>query len=331
MAHLDNNLESFPMTMLPLNDRYQVEINHFKRADNCHLFNEASYFKLHANLASDHYCQLVNVANQKVYATIAFYQSDEGCYVSPLRGTFGGISINIETDIKMIESFVGLIIAYLIANGAIQILIKQPPFSHDLPFASVMTNILLRQNFMLENHELNYDLRVNTNPFEEKLSSGNRKRVRKCVREGLIADSVDLSDIASVYEVIKYNRERKGFFVSMTLEQLENMASRFSSKVFLFAVWENSRREKMLASAVCLALSDSIFYVFYWGDVAGVETYSPITLLASEIYAFCQNNNYQILDVGTSTLNAEPNYGLIQFKKGLGFTESLKPNFIWNK
>jgi len=329
LTHFDLASAHLPQTVLGVDDKFRIEINHFRQSTHDNLFNEIAYFKLHASSANDCYMQLVNPANGKVYATIAFYQVDEHQFSSPKRGTYGGLEIHCELELKAIERFLALSIAHLKKLGATAITMKLAPFSHNLALSSTMFNLLLRQVFELDNHELNYDMQVDKSAFLDRVSYGNNKRIRKCLRDGVTVAQVELNQLANVYAVIQENRLRRGFSVSMTAEQLGEMVSTFPDKVFLFAVWENEQRSKMIASAVCFAVSPSILYVFYWGDVAGVESYSPIALLASTIYEFCQNNGFHLFDVGTSTVAGEPNFGLINFKQHLGFSASLKPTFVW--
>lgn len=329
LTHFDLATTHLPQTVLAVDDKFRIEINHFRTSAHDNLFNEVAYFKLHASSTNDCYMQLVNPVNGKVYATIAFYQAEAYTFLSPKRGTYGGLEVHCELELKVIESFLALALSHLKQLGATAITIKLAPFSHNLALSSTLFNLLLRQDFVLDNHELNYDMQVDNSPFLDRVSYGNNKRIRKCLRDGVAVAQVELDQFANVYAVIQENRMRRGFSVSMTAEQLGAMISTFPDKFFLFAVWENEQRLKMIASAVCLAVSPSILYVFYWGDVAGVESYSPITLLASTIYEFCQNNEFHLFDVGTSTLAGEPNYGLINFKQNLGFSASLKPTFVW--
>jgi hypothetical protein len=49
-----------------------------------------------------------------------------------------------------------------------------------------------------------------------------------------------------------------------------------------------------------------------------------VVTLADAIYTHCQTQGTRLLDVGTSTVDRQPNFGLIQFKSGLGFSASLK-------
>lgn len=317
--------------ILPINNQYQIDINYFRPYKHSNLFNEEGYFKLHSSNSNDQYIQLVRIASGKVYATITFYQDGESVFISPKRGTFGGIVFNEPVDMALLEQFICTIKAYLITIGAQVISIKCPPFSHDVAQSSVMTNILLRHKFKLLGHELNYEITIDERLFSDRIDYGNDKRIRKCLRDGLFAEQVDLASYPSVYQVIKENRARRGFPLSMTLEQLGKMVETFPDKMHLFAVYQDDKKTVMLAGAVCIAVTQSILYVLYWGDVAGAESYSPIVLLAANIYAFCQIEGFKVLDAGISTVSSEPNYGLVKFKRNLGFSESLKLSFVWEK
>jgi len=46
--------------------------------------------------------------------------------------------------------------------------------------------------------------------------------------------------------------------------------------------------------------------------------------VADAIYRYAQKIGFKVMDVGTSTIDFEVNFGLLEFKRGLGFAESLK-------
>lgn len=315
--------------MKRLDDKYHIVINQFIENDEVDLFNAASFFQLHAG-ENDQYIQLINV-NKKVCATICFYEADEkGIFVSPKRGTFGGLSVYEKLDLEVVERFLNHAIELIRERSANEIRIKCAPFSHNLAISSLVTNILMRNNFSVGNFELNYHIDVNADGFLNRISYGNRKRIKKCLNAGMTTQYHSHSDIDSIYQVIKLNRERRGFPVTMSFEQVKTMLDKFPDRYHLFSVKNNIDEGEMVASALCISLTPSVLYVFYWGDVAGYEKYSPIALLASSIYEYCQNNNFEQLDIGTATVDNVPNYGLAQFKRNLGFSESLKPELVWN-
>jgi hypothetical protein len=323
------NLELLTKTALPIDDKHQIEINSFRSASNRSLFSEESFFRLHSTSRKDVFAQLIRISSGKVLASVIFYADENFSFVSPKRGTFGGVTLDEPVPLRLLERFIIAMKEYLINAGAQSIAIKCAPFGHDLALSSVVTNILLRQEFRISCHDLNYEMLVDDRPFAARVDYGNNKRIRKCINAGFFAELIESTDYPKVYQVIKQNRERRGFPITMSLEQLGQMVKVFPKRMRFFAVYSDADRASIVAAAVCIAISDSVLYVFYWGDAADVESYSPVALLADGIYAHCQQMGIKCLDVGTSTLEGEPNQGLVTFKKNLGFSESLKFSFIW--
>lgn len=316
-------------SVIAVSEKHQVVANYFEPDEASFLFNRADYFRLHASNDGDVYFQLVNKKNMHVDAALCFFQCGDGEYMSPARGTFGGLSANGGLDIQSCDFFYASVLAYLRDHGARKIEIKCQPCGHDPAKFSIEANILLRNHFIIESQDLNYDMEINDAPFMERVAYNNVKRIRKCERSGMIAESLELSNYQSVYDVIKKNRARRGFSISMSSEQIRDMIDKFPHHMHLFVVYSSEEKASINAAAICISLSNDILYVFYWGDAADMEKYSPIALLAKKIYEFSQHHGYRILDAGTSTVEGEPNYGLVAFKRGLGFNESLKLTFLW--
>lgn len=314
-------------TVLPFDDRYEIHINHFHAARGNHVFNEPAYFCLHSGSTRDLYAQLVRSSDLKVYATLAIHESGPGTWISPRRGTFGGLSLNEPLDFPLAEQFIGILVCMLRAEGAASICIRCAPARHDLALFTVVTNTLLRQDFTIACQEMNYDLTIDERPYMERIDYGNAKRIRKALREGFVAQQVGPEACPAIHQLIEKNRARLGVAVSMSLPQLQEMVQLFPGRMHFFAVHRDASLSALVAAAVCVALTDKILYVLYWGDAADVSTYSPIALLASTIYGFCQAHGFAVMDAGISTLKGQPNAGLIQFKRNLGFTESLKLDF----
>lgn len=312
---------------LPLDEKHAVHVNAFLPATKNHIFNEADYFRLHSSSAKDVYAQLVRQSDRRVFATIAFHEAEPQVFVSPRRGTFGGISLNGEVDFALLEQFLMTVGEFLRKRGAHSLRIRCAPISHDPALFASVFNILTRNGYVLDAYDLSYDLQIDARPLSERIDYGNVKRIRKAQREGFLAAKVEASRWRDVYRVIELNRARLGVAVSMSEVQLQQMLELFPERLHFFAVFRNADCEEMVASAICLALNEAVFYVFYWGDIDTMSSYSPIALLATQIYSYCQDQNFILMDAGISTLGGEPNLGLIKFKRNLGFSESLKVDF----
>jgi hypothetical protein len=80
----------------------------------------------------------------------------------------------------------------------------------------------------------------------------------------------------------------------------------------------------MIAAAICVRVNSEILYVYSWGERSGFEGISPVTVIAAALYRFSRSADIACLDVGTSSVQGEPNPGLFAFKKSLGAKPSIK-------
>src|SRR5213078_2943977 len=100
-----------------------------------------------------------------------------------------------------------------------------------------------------------------------------------------------------------------------SLESIEQMIEVFPGKLTFFGVFKDS---VMIAASICVCVSPSVFYVFYWADLPGYERFSPVSLLAEWIYEHARRHGFRFVDYGTSTKDGVPIYGLMNFKNELG-------------
>ncbi len=323
-----------PSILLP-DDKHEIRVNHFLPAQHNHLFNESDYFKLHSRSAGDRYAQLVRMSDAKVCATLAFHETEASVFSSPGRGTFGGLGLNQATAPQLLEVFFAAVHGELVRAGATRIAIVGAPLSHDPALSALMANIVMRHGYTCSVPELNCDMVVDARSLAERVDYSNVKRIRKCEREGFTVGPVALEWLPEIYWILLENRTRRGFPMTMSLEQLQMMAVMFPQRMQLFAAERPATGEGagvgLAAAAVCFALTDRILYVLYWGDGPGLSAYSPVSLLVSAIYTFCQDRGFMLLDAGISTLHGEPNHGLTRFKQNLGFSLSLKMAFCWER
>ncbi|QMS86683.1 hypothetical protein HUN01_03520 [Nostoc edaphicum CCNP1411] len=312
--------------ILSIDDKYEIKVNYFIESEVNHIFNTFDFFNIHKTERA-FYFQLCKKNSQIVLGTIHFTEIASDVFKSPAKGTFGGFVIQENIDFNIYEQFIKNVDDYLWCIGARRIEVLMQPMCHNPSLFSVTYNIMIRLGYTVENHEINYNLVVDDICFPAKINHGNRKRLNKCLREGLIAKEIDYSVYEQAYSVILENRRRRGFMFSMNYEQILQMVNIFPEQIKLFGVFN---QETIVCSSICVVISPLILYVYAWGDIDNMQNHSPITLLANYIYEYAQKKAFQLLDLGTSTILGEPNIGLMQFKKNLGCQESLKLSFSKN-
>ena len=254
---------------------------------------------------------------------ISFVCTSEKVWTSLPSSTFGGFEVAGSGDTaKDMIDFVALIEAYFIKNHDIKkIVILLPPalsgyFSPEVQFYS-----LYSKGYAISTCNLSYSLRVEPIEFEKLISYGNLKRIRKCIKSGVVADVQNLDMLPQIYEVISSNRIDKGYPMTLSIQELNRQVRLFPNRFQLFSVELNG---VLMAGAIAIRLNVNSLYILYWGDLIKFRSYSPIVILCKSIYEYCLKNNISFLDVGTSTINREPNFGLMEFKSDLGFSPNLK-------
>ena len=288
------------------------------------IFNAPQFFSLHAAGRRGGYFFYRDDASQAIVGRAHFTETSQGHFISPLRGTFGGFETE-GTDMRLIEGFVEATERHLAALGARSIEVALKPFAYAPAFSACLFNVLARRGYTTHIYDLSYSMRVEPGELVEKMQRNNQKKVRKCQREGFLFARCESPEACrAAYDAVVVNRTSKGYVISMTYEQLGQMMALFPNRFHFFNVTQVGN---VIAGAVCIAVSSDVLYVFYWGDLPGYEIFSPVVLLANGIYEFAQRNGFRLLDVGRSSLNNEPNYGLIRFKEKLGFEASLKLTF----
>jgi hypothetical protein len=298
---------------------FELLENEFVTRNDTVLFQRPKFFHLHAK-DGDSYFELG--CNGSAKARIHFSHVDgAGAWRSPARGTFAGLSFDDDLKFSELCFFFDKVESLLRSRGVKSLEILPPPQAHGGTAFAQQVYLLRSFGFKIIRCDLNQSLEIDKRSFVERISYGNVKRLRKCEREGLIAHRLPLSELPAVYETLSINRASKGHALSMTLDQLGAMVAAFPEDVILFGC---PHGDSLAAAAVCLQLSSSVLYVFYWGDRPGYSTHSPVVAIADEIFRYGQEQGFVMIDAGTSTLDSDANFGLLEFKRGLGFTESLK-------
>jgi hypothetical protein len=309
-----------------INEKYSFSLAPPPSFESLDIFLRPAFFSLHSYTCEEAIClQLFNKKKKSIEALCHLLSKDRKSYKSPLKGSYGGFYISQDLSLDVLQYFLERTEEYLIKNGAESLSFTLPPFAYHPQKESICTNLLLKNAYVINNHELNYSIDIHSHPFQSIISHGQRKKINLCLRNDVEVCKLPENDLKKAYDVIVENRLKKGNIVSMTWEQLYEMQKSFPNDVISFLA---THKNRPLASAICIRINPNILYVFYWGEVTDVGALSPVVLIANELYSYCQDENIKLLDLGTSTVDGHPNIGLIRFKKSLGSSESLKLSFL---
>lgn len=131
------------------------------------------------------------------------------------------------------------------------------------------------------------------------------------------------SNITRVYDVIVANHESRGFPVNMRLDDVVATAPVVGAEFFVLTL----DGVDVGAAQVHHPLP-GMAQVVYWGDRPGFAPGRPMNMLAYCLFDYYMAHDTDIVDIGISTERGVPNYGLCDFKEGVGCSPTVRWTFM---
>lgn len=250
-----------------------------------------------------------------------------GEWSAPFSAPFSNIVLlRKDTSIECIWTYVEMLVEYIRERNGKSITLYLPADVYGAQENARLYNALLGNGFTIEFEDVNYSFDLKS--FDMESYKGiMHYNARKNLKIALKSDNVFLrcetdEEKAEAYDIIKVNREQKGYPLRMTKNQLMETIKVVAHDFFLV-----KNQNRTIAAAVVYRLNDKIAQVVYWGDIPDVGQYKPINFIAYNLVKYYKELDYEVLDVGISTEKGKPNYGLCSFKESLGCIPSSKCQF----
>lgn len=247
---------------------------------------------------------------------------EKGIARSPYRATFGGIDFSGRLSQRHLTEFINQFSLILKKEGAFQIQIINAPQSYWEPGFSMLFQAMIENAYVVEESSVDSCIKIHQSHFSGKLDKANRKRLKRI--EGLKFKQESRSELLKVYELIDKSRRAKQYQLSLSYGQVEKLASEVSESFLIFGVYSD---DILVAGAICIRVSSKVLYLFYADHLKEYEADEPSIFLYSSLYDFCLQNNFELLDLGTSVENGQTKFSLLEFKQSIGGEPSLKLTF----
>jgi hypothetical protein len=238
-------------------------------------------------------------------------------FVSPFSAPFGGFSFLSEGKnlIKYTEQAINLLENWCISVGIERVSITLPPAIYNSNFISKQLNSLYRSEYNivaieLNHHFINKDVEID---YMENIPASARKMLKQALNNNLVFYKCNSpQENFDAYEVILKNRMSKKFPLRMKYEDIEKTDIR---KDFFLVKNES---EVNIAAAIVYFISPDVVQVVYWGDDPEYSAIRPMNFLSYQIFKYYHSQGVLYTDIGPSTENSIPNYGLCDFKEAIG-------------
>ncbi len=237
---------------------------------------------------------------------------------SPFSAPFGGFSFVFEKlRIQYLEESIDLLSEWASSAGIESIELTLPPLFYNKDFIAKQINCLWRMGYEFSVIDLNYsfDIKLVGDYINDRMWRNARKNLRVSLEAGLnLVIALDQQNKRVAYEIIAQNRNHRGFPLRMTLEEVRETSELIPADFFIV---ENCNKLP-IASAIVFHISDKIIRVIYWGDLFGYSDLKPMNFLSFKLYEYYKTFDKEYIDIGHSTEDSIPNYGLCEFKESIG-------------
>lgn len=227
--------------------------------------------------------------------------------------------------IEEIDQTLSLLDEYADMHAVNQIFFRCPPEFYDVCFLSKLQNSLLRNGYRIAVCDLNYQFRLERKEqYMDLLHCNAKKNLKRAMQQEFDFFHCKTSEEKEeAYRIIAANRKSKGYPLRMTYDQVMGTV-RFTAHDFFIL----KSGEAGIASAIVFQVTTECYQVIYWGNLAGTESVRPMNYLSYKLYHYYKEKGIRFLDIGPSTEDGLPNFGLCDFKESIGCEVDTKYTYI---
>jgi hypothetical protein len=276
------------------------------------LYNSRDYLEANNGLPQFHF-YLVDKQQKAALGHIAF-SIEEGEAMSPVRAPFAGFELALSLDSETIQFFIQEVQRRLREKGVSLIRLKTAPLCcHSL--ADSLKESLINAGFIPKNRQVYHAIEVNDQPLERQLASMEQRRLRKAVREGLEFRFAERAGFSQCFDFIKRHREAKGHRLSMSWSQLKPAMAASPENYMAAGIYQ---QDQLIAASIIIRTSEKVVYNFLPAHDMAYNALSPMVFLLRSLYQWCQQEQVDWIDLGTSYIGKKVNKSLVSFKEHMG-------------
>lgn len=241
----------------------------------------------------------------------------DGEWHCPFSAPFGEIAYRKPQSLEHIYDFLVELVRRL-APAPLNLTL--PPEIYDRTMGAKIAGVVANLAPQRLRMEYNYHYPLEQLPdFRSHLDAAFRNHFNHALGEGFELEKTD--DLTRVYNIIKANRDHRGYPLAMTLEQVRATIEIVAADLF---VLRHPRGDA--AAALIYHTAPGIRQVIYWGDFPGYDKARPMNILPYLILRHYADNQPDVhtLDIGPASTDGIPNTGLCRYKEAFGCRCGLK-------
>ncbi len=245
--------------------------------------------------------------------TIALFPAvlQDKTVISHQGASYGGFILQDGVGIHTIYLAVENLVAYLKNHHYKKVILTQTPLIYYKSPHQYLDFALVKKGFTYLKREVTAVIPLDAADPLLTFHADARRSTKKALREGVQVSISD--DLTTFYKILKRNLSmRHNVSPTHTLRELKKLKSIYPEDIILFAAF---RKNRMLGGIVIFVANPRVLLAFYISHDNKYQAYRPVNLLFYEVLKWGHTRGFKYLDLGTFTLNMEPNWGLGRFKE----------------
>ena len=285
------------------------------------VFNKANFAELNREKVDDILYVVVYKEDSPRFGCIFCKIGNE--WKCPFSAPYGYIEpLKKEQTVNNYEDALKAVEIIAANSGCKKISITLPPMFYDNNVINTWYALMLNSGWKELHVDINFALNIKDviNDYNKKIHYNARKNLRIASESKLkILECKTYAEKSEAYNIIKINRKSKGYPLKMSEEQVMRTITIVPAHLYIV-----SDEISNLASALIYDVTSDIAQVVYWGDVPNCQDKKVMNFLSYELLKIYANRDFSYLDIGPSTSEGIPNYGLCDFKDSIGCERAAK-------
>ena len=291
------------------------------QANNGTIFHELKFLGYHPpGRFKDHHLIIKDRSNM-----IAAFPAveDNKTIISHQGASYGGFVFKDDLGIHTIYLMVEHTVEYLKKQGYEKIILTQPPLIYYRTPHQYLDFALIKNGFQYLKREVTAVIPLDAAEPLATFHGDARRSTKKAIREGV---QVMISeDYARFYDILKHNLGmRHNVTPTHSLSELMKLQKIFPERIQLFGAY---MKDKLLGGIVTFEANPQVLLAFYISHDDKYQNYRPVNLLFYEVIKWARSQGFKYLDLGTFTLNMDPNWGLGRFKENFSARGFLRDTY----
>jgi len=248
---------------------------------------------------------------------------EDNTIISHKGASYGGFVLKSGLGIHNIYLCVTHLIEFLKKEGIKKVILTQTPLIYYREPNQYIDFALMKHGFRYRKREITAVIPLDVAEPLLVFHPDARRSTKKALREGVRIRITD--DYAQYYEILKNNLGmRHNVSPTHTLSELLKLKNLFPEDIVLFGAY---LKERMIGGMVIFVTNPKVLLAFYISHNNQYQAYRPVNLLFYEVIKWGRYKGFKYLDLGTFTLNMEPNWGLGRFKENFNARGFLRDTY----